>query len=182
MSFEHYIQTDFLSNQDSYDYFRYAQQLPVRFGEYDDAARKPTGLSANLSYPKALDVASRKYFPLEGYELIRSYLNVFQPTEVPRWHQDIDDIDGWDGYTVLYYSSLRWDWNDGGCTEFWLGDRIHGAIPIPNSAICFDSKVWHRATPFAEHIRYTYALKYEKYANEEIRKLTQVNYYPINGN
>ena len=112
--------------------YLYAQNAPARWGEYDDDPAKPSGSSVQVAaasepiYQKFEQVARGEFKVLEGFDLVRMYINVFFPSEVPRWHFDVVPIDKLDGYTVLYYPHLNWERNQGGCTEFWVEDHVYG--------------------------------------------------------
>ena len=153
--------------------YLYAQNAPARWGEYDDDPAKPSGSSVQVAasepiYQKFEQVARGEFKVLEGFDLVRMYINVFFPSEVPRWHFDVVPIDGLDGYTVLYYPHLNWERNQGGCTEFWVEDHVYGSLPLPNRAICFEGSQWHRATVFPDTVRFTFAMKFEKVTDDTL--------------
>jgi len=164
---EIYTKDNFLEEKHHYKSYLYASNTSARWGEYDDTPDKPSGCTVNIKNTEAIhrkfdQVARESFDVLDGFDLVRMYINVFFPSEVPRWHVDAHPIEGLEAYTVLYYPQFEWDRNDGGCTEFWAEDHIYGSLPLPNRAICFNGTLWHRATVFSDTIRYTYALKYEK--------------------
>jgi len=166
-----YTQDNFIEQSKQLRVLSYLNNSPYKWGEYDMDPNKPVGLSKNILedevYYSMLDEASRKHFSvLEGYDLVRMYVNRYQPNEPGYWHQDLMDP-RIPAYTVLYYPHLDWTRDDGGCTEFWEETHTTGILPLPNRAVCFDGKIWHRSTPFTQTIRYSVALKYENYGTED---------------
>lgn len=168
MTLEIYTKENFFPERLHHKAWHYCVNSKARWGEYDDIPEEPSGCTINIKTKEAVfkkfDQTSREAFPvLDGYELVRMYINVFFPCEYPRWHVDAEKIPGLEAYTVLYYPHLQWERNAGGCTEFWDdGNGIHGSLPLPNRAVCFEATQWHRATTFNKEVRYTFALKYEK--------------------
>ena len=167
---EIYTQDNFVEQSHIFKILSYLNNSAYKWGEYDTDPNKPTGLVKNILehefWYKLFDDASRKHFPvLEGYNLIRMYVNKYYPNEPGYWHQDLQDPTT-PAYTVLYYPNLQWTRDDGGCTEFWAEDHTYGSFPVPNRAICFDGKIFHRSTPFTDSIRHSVALKYEKDGTE----------------
>ena len=171
---ELYTKDNFLEDKHHYKSYLYASNTSARWGEYDDRPDRPSGLTVNIRehepiYKKFNQVARDSFSCLtEDFECIRMYVNVFFPGECPRWHFDTVPVDGLEAYTVLYYPQHHWERNEGGCTEFWCEDHTYGSLPLPNRAVCFDGTIWHRATPFSENVRYTYAIKYENVTDPEL--------------
>ena len=95
----------------------------------------------------------------DKYQIYRLYINYFAPREQANFHRDCDLPD--DQITLLYYPEHRFDYtmNEGGCTEFYMDDRVIGIPPKANSMSYFTSSILHRATPFRSHSRFTVAAK-----------------------
>ena len=149
-----------------------------RYGESDDNETPPTGLVADLFHWDRKDEMSSSpnhvkliynYFIKyihenyigfwNDYQVYRLYINVFAPTEMAYFHTDCEkESDQW---TFLYYPNINFDYNrnQGGCTEFALDSKIIGVPPLPNSIVRFTSSIDHRATPFRDHHRFTFAIK-----------------------
>ena len=149
-----------------------------RYGETDDGETPPTGLVCDLfhwdrkdemtSAPNHVKLIYNYFIKYihenyvgfwNDYQIYRLYINVFAPTEMPYFHTDSEgESDQW---TFLYYPKhdFEYDMNQGGCTEFALDHKIIGVPPVENSLCRFNSYVKHRATPFRDHHRFTYAVK-----------------------
>ena len=168
MTLELYTVDSFLEprlHQKAYNYAMNRGQ--ARWGEVDMNPDLPTGLTVNMNDSeeiyKKFDVLCREKFPIvKDFEVVRMYINCYMPYEQPQFHQDTIDAPGLKSYTGLYYPQLEWDKNEGGCTEFVDDDHVYGSLPLPNRALMFNGIHWHRATPFRNHVRFTYAVKYEK--------------------
>tara|TARA_E500000331_G_scaffold353147_1_gene403245 strand:- start:5688 stop:6275 length:588 start_codon:yes stop_codon:yes gene_type:complete len=169
-----FIEDDFLEprlHQKAFDYA--VHKGNARWGEVDVDPTHPTGLTINPSedeqiYQKFDQVCREKFISIAGFELVRMYINCFMPYEQPCWHEDIDpNIEGVKAYTVLYYPQLKYHIEDGGWTEFIDGNYIHGSLPLCNRAVMFDGSLTHRAQPFRNHVRFTYALKYEMITDDD---------------
>tara|TARA_E500000331_G_scaffold42656_1_gene35235 strand:+ start:2164 stop:2868 length:705 start_codon:yes stop_codon:yes gene_type:complete len=111
-------------------------------------------------YPKFWDL----------YQIYRLYINYFGPREQANFHRDCDLPDdpqdeaeqrNSNQITLLYYPKHRFDYtmDEGGCTEFYMDDRVIGIPPTANSMSYFTSTILHRATPFRSHSRFTVAAK-----------------------
>tara|TARA_B100001094_G_scaffold62289_1_gene58120 strand:+ start:308 stop:871 length:564 start_codon:yes stop_codon:yes gene_type:complete len=181
VSIEIYTEDNFLEPHLHRKAYSYAMNRgQAKWGEYDNDPSKPTGLTVNCTdtepiYKKFDEVAREKFPIIKDFELVRLYINCFMPYEQPLFHVDADPkIDGLDAYTMLYYPQLEYDRQEGGWTEFLLDDDsyVHGSLPLSNRATLFNGKLWHRATPFRNHVRFTYALKYENITdpNLDLRK------------
>jgi hypothetical protein len=98
-----------------------------------------------------------KEFPeMKDYKLYRMYVNCFSPNENPYFH-----IDGETGHTLLYYPQEDWKLDDGGETQFFIDESIHGVLPVPNRMVKFDACIKHKATSFRDRHRFTLAIKYQ---------------------
>lgn len=98
----------------------------------------------------------KKQFPeMANYKLYRMYVNCFSPNENPYFH-----IDGETGHTFLYYPQDDWKLDDGGETQFFIDESIHGVLPLPNRIVKFDACIKHKATSFRNRHRFTLAVKY----------------------
>tara|TARA_Y100001970_G_scaffold131467_1_gene162196 strand:- start:10391 stop:10927 length:537 start_codon:yes stop_codon:yes gene_type:complete len=173
-----FIEDDFLEprlHQKAFDYAR--NRGGARWGEFDKDPTRPTGLTINPDksepiYRKFDEVCREKFISLSGFELVRMYINCFMPYEQPCWHEDIDpNIKGIDAYTVLYYPQLEYNLEEGGWTEFMDDGFVHGSLPLCNRAIMFDGSLTHRAQPFRNTIRFSYALKYELITDPDLKMI-----------
>tara|TARA_B100000073_G_scaffold331687_1_gene321373 strand:- start:257 stop:778 length:522 start_codon:yes stop_codon:yes gene_type:complete len=148
----------------------FAYDAPYEYGERDNALYKPTGMIHNLEPDdeddnfvyELLDRVIREKFPeVREYNLYRAYINCFAPREIANFHVDCSEDD--DQLTFIFYANKKYNGlNDGGCTEFYLDDKIIGLPPVPNTLVKFTSWVLHRATPLISDHRFTYAFKYRK--------------------
>ena len=146
----------------------FAIDAAYTYGEEDDEGLKPTGMVCELDPECDEDdeivgifesVIYNKFPELREYKLYRAYINCFAPRETANFHQDCEE--GEDQITFIFYANPTYNGlNAGGCTEFYLDDRIIGIPPIPNTLLKFTSWVTHRATPLNSYHRFTYALKY----------------------
>tara|TARA_R100000908_G_C3740984_1_gene137568 strand:+ start:730 stop:1251 length:522 start_codon:yes stop_codon:yes gene_type:complete len=151
----------------------FAEEACYSYGERDDDKHKPTGLTCDLDPEEDEDdtivgiIESLIYarFPeIQDYKLYRAYINCFAPREIANFHVDCDP--GEDQVTFIFYANKTYNGlNEGGCTEFFLDEKIIGVPPIPNTLIKFTSSIMHRATPLKSDHRFTYALKYCKENN-----------------
>lgn len=79
-------------------------------------------------------------------------------------HQDVVAADPGQYWTLLYYANLRWDDDWGGATVL-RDPATQGVVlrhPTPNSAMLFDSSIWHAGlepTRHADQLRVTVAWK-----------------------
>ena len=127
-------------------------------------------LDCDFGYPSGLDGISYKYinfpFPREinGYPLVRAYINFYAPRELAVFH--IDDNDP-KSTTLLYYPCPTLDPDEGGATELMIDDNLIGVRSIANRLLAFKSNILHRSTPFTNYPRWTIALKYNKFITDE---------------
>lgn len=97
------------------------------------------------------------------YELDRVYANGQTYGLSGSLHQDVIDADS--SYkTFLYYPGPFWDVTYGGYTVFHdkTNDSIFSYYPTPNSAVMFDSNIWHAGLEPTRHctdLRVTVAFK-----------------------
>lgn len=149
----------------------FAYDAPYEFGERDNTVYKPTGLIHELEsddeddggevYELIDKVIREKFTEVREYNLYRAYINCFAPREIANFHVDCSDDD--DQLTFIFYANKKYNGlNDGGCTEFYLDNKIIGVPPVPNTLVKFTSWVFHRATPLKSEHRFTYAFKYRK--------------------
>lgn len=148
------------------------------YGETDNTEAPPAGMVSTLFDLKNKDLFTCAPNPVKliykffikhihekytgfwnDYQIYRLYINVFSPREFSYFHTDSgNDSDQW---TFIYYPTLDFDYdiNQGGCTEFYLDNKIIGVPPIPNSICRFSSYVKHRATSFKDYHRFSFAIK-----------------------
>jgi hypothetical protein len=95
---------------------------------------------------------------LKLHKFERAGINVIMPQTDPQYfHPDGDNI-----ITALFYINPKFDLQEGGDTQFDLGDYILGIKSEPGKLIIFDGKIEHRATYFRKNTRITAYLKYFK--------------------
>ena len=148
-----------------------------RYGETDANDKPPSGLISDLFYlidnrnnitgenEKLIynyftEYLNKKYIGvLDTYQIYRLYINSFAPREPAYFHTDAPKEA--DELTFIYYPLHCFDYNinQGGCTEFFLEEKIIGFLPYYNSIIKFDSHIEHRATAFKDQRRFTIAIK-----------------------
>jgi hypothetical protein len=109
----------------------------------------------NLFHPRVMKDFSSS---VQNMKLVEMYVNSFAPSETPYFHIDVDA--DCEGHTFLYYANQEWSRDDGGETQFLIGDELYGVLPIPNRMVHFDAKILHRATSFRNHFRFTLAVRY----------------------
>ena len=159
-----------LSPDDFREVSQFALDAGYFYGEQDDDDHKPTGLVSDLDPDDEEDddifciferVIYARFPEIKEYKLYRAYINCFAPKEVANFHKDCDD--GVDEVTFIFYANTSYNGlNEGGCTEFYLDEKIIGVPPIPNTLVKFTSWILHRATPLNSEHRFTYAFKYRK--------------------
>ena len=150
---------NFLSDKNFEWFLNFATtKAPYWCGSKDRKNTPATGMVSPIN----LDSEPMGWFnSISDLNLHESYINCFAPNERPYFHTDVADyhVDKV-GMTGLYYINDRWNYQDGGETQFLIDDEIRGIPPIPNRLVCFDSNILHKATPFRDKFRFTLALKY----------------------
>ena len=156
------VYDNFLSSEDHIKVHEYVKSCPYYYGQVDNVAsgHAPTGLTSGVDLDEEvavmLDTFLRKKMDLPT--LKRVYVNMFGPNEISHFHID-DSLEN--TYTGLYYANTEeWNYDEGGETQFLIDDEIYGILPKPNRMILFDSRLLHKATPFRDRHRWTFALKY----------------------
>lgn len=154
------ILDDFLSEEDFQNTIQYCHNSSYHYGETDNKDTPPTGMVSNIDSSEFIfnlfDSKIREFVPeVKDLKIYRMYINCFSPGENPYFHKD-----GESGITCLYYSNIEWNINDGGETQFIIGDEMTGILPIPNRMVCFDANLLHKATSFRNKHRFTIATKY----------------------
>lgn len=91
---------------------------------------------------------------LQNQKLIRSYVNLFFPSENPFFHTDGKCT------TCLFYFNPQYNLDEGGETQFLIDDKIMGVIAIPSRLVIFNGEIPHKATTFRNNPRITVALKF----------------------
>ena len=115
----------------------YCEQAKYTYGEKDDENVAPTGMSAEI---RAGELIYRFLFEMTqplvpDLCLVRIYVNIFAPNEVPFYHTDADQ-----GMTFLYYPHKEmWTPNFLGQTEFYVNDKSYSVAPEPNRLCFFDA-------------------------------------------
>lgn len=161
-----YVIDDFLESQDQKGVFAYCKIACYEVDMKDDpTSPTPTGVIHNI--PEHENIV--KFFTnkiqssVSGFEqsiLQRRHINYFHPRETPFFHRDYES-DNY--YTFIYYPQMEThDVNEGGETQFHIDDLIYGIPPKSNRLLYFKSNIWHRATTFRNHGRFTLALIYNK--------------------
>ena len=170
------IYDDFCGISNYQKMWKYVQDAKYIHGEVDHQGSYPIGmvhelpLDCDFGYPSGLDGISYKYinfpFPREinGYPLVRAYVNFYAPRELAVFH--IDDNDP-KSTTLLYYPCPTLDPDEGGATELMIDDNLIGVRSIANRLLAFKSNILHRSTPFTNYPRWTIALKYNKFITHE---------------
>lgn len=149
----------FLSKEDFDTVVAYCNEAPYHWGEVDADGYPPTGMIHEIPQTENLYqlFASNTQKIVPELLLNRIYINCFAPTEQPYFHTD----GSFGNVTFLYYPTLNWELDNGGETQFFLNDNIHGVTPIPNRMVYFDASIPHRATTFRDRHRFTIAIKYK---------------------
>ena len=156
------VSDDYFTQRQHKFILKYCEECSYRYGEVDSSSTPPTGLIHEIPtteeiYPLIERRIEKSMGPdVNKYELYRMYVNCFAPSENPYFHVDGEEGD----LTFLYYPNMNWEPNDGGETQIYICDRIHGIPPIPNRMILFDASLLHRATTFRNSHRFTIAVKY----------------------
>tara|TARA_B100000900_G_scaffold174226_1_gene147815 strand:- start:190 stop:687 length:498 start_codon:yes stop_codon:yes gene_type:complete len=154
-----HIRDDWLKQTEQENIYRYCQLASYTYGEQDETDLAPTGLSAEI---KSSELIYRFLFEktqpiVPDLCLVRMYVNLFAPNEVPYYHTDADQ-----GTTFLYYPHTEmWTPNFLGQTEFYVNNRSYMVSPEPNRLVFFNAEILHRATSFRNKHRFTVAIKYE---------------------
>ena len=145
--------------------YKELSNLTYEHGESDYEGAEIIGLSCELNKNtlsfKILNNILKMIKELDELNLVRTYVNKFEPEDKPLFH--IDSFDS--GITALYYANDKEeDIDELGGTQFYLKDieEIKEVLNIPGRIIIFDGGIRHRATSFRNKTRYTIAFKYEK--------------------
>ena len=126
----------------------------------DDFEKESVALESRNKIIQLFRKECESQFPeLNGFELIRMYINCFAPSENPYFHIDsaVPEIKS---LTCLYYANDAWSLDDGGETQFYKDNILYGIPPEPNRMVIFDGRIKHKATSFRNKHRFTVALKY----------------------
>ena len=142
----------------------FCEQASYTYGEQDEQNVVPTGMISEITQKEHRSVYQFLYEKTQPLVpdlcLVRVYVNIFAPNEVPYFHTDADQ-----GMTFLYYPQKEmWVPNFLGQTEFFVNNKLYGSVsvaPAPNRLCYFDASILHRATSFRTTHRFTVALKYE---------------------
>ena len=150
---------DNLLEEDEYLYvLNYCQKAKFTWGETDDYGLPPTGMVHEIDNNELIHQVfqSKTQGLVPNLVLNRMYVNCFAPSENPYFHTDWEE----GGVTFLYYPTEKWNYNDGGETQFVVDGEIYGVVPLPNRLVYFDANILHRATAFRDKHRFTIAVKY----------------------
>lgn len=151
-----------LTRAENNEYLAWCRRRPWRWGESDYQGGPPAGVVSDLEDGEALtqlvERAQTLCERLQGLKLNRSYINMFMPGEIPRWHRDGAV------WTVLYYVTDEREPQLGGQTEFldYNTMEIRGVLPQPGRMIVFNGDLLHRATAYPHRERFTIALKFDR--------------------
>lgn len=149
----------------------YCLSSPYFFGETDNPSTPPCGMVSDFDPQSEICAMMNNHVynvvpSIRNLNLYASYINLFTPSENPRFHTDCEI-----GITCLYYiglietrvqqwRQLEYHPNEGGETQFLQGESSINILPIANRLAFFDANILHRATSFRNHYRFTIALKY----------------------
>lgn len=96
------------------------------------------------------------------YKLDRVYANGQTYGLSGSYHKDVESDDT-DAYkTFLYYVNPYWNYQWGGNTFFYQGEKNHNQLFIPNNGVLFDSTIYHAGlepTRHCKELRVTVAFK-----------------------
>ena len=151
---------NFFAEKEHQIIFEYCKKAAYAYGEQDNENTPVTGMIHDIPQTHFVYrlISKTLYDRVEfirDMKLYRMYINCFAPGETPYLHDD--GI----GYTFLYYANPDlYEVDEGGETQFIVGDNIMGIMPVPNRMAIFDGMVIHRAMPFRSKYRFTIAIKY----------------------
>jgi len=160
MDIEIKYENSFLDEKEHYMIYEYCKNAKYSYGESDNGDGIMTGMVHDIPETEIIYKVLRKKLEdkcpfIRQLKLYRMYINCFAPSENPYFHTD-----GENGITFLYYPNTEWNLNDGGETQFLIDDNIYGIIPLPNRLVMFPANIWHKATSFRNHHRFSIAIKY----------------------
>jgi len=156
-----HIRDNWLYPHEHENVLMFCERAKYTYGEKDDENVVPTGMISEVTQKEHRAVYQFLYEKTQPLVpdrcLLRIYVNIFAPNEIPYYHTDSDD-----GVTFLYYPHKEmWTPNFLGQTEFYVNDKSYSVAPEPNRLCFFDASILHRATSFRTKHRFTVALKYE---------------------
>lgn len=151
---------NFLNDADYKKVIKCCLSSPYFYGEGDFDNNIPTGMISEIKEGEVYEIFKREIYKqvecVKNLNLYRMYINCFAPGENPYYHTD-----GENGITCLFYVNPEVNINNGGSTEFIIGNEMVGSLPVPNKLCFFDANILHRATSFKDRHRFTVAIKYE---------------------
>ena len=158
------VSDNFFTDKEQDDILTYCEDSPYYWGELDHVGLPPVGMVHNIPEEHEIHKLVRNKIetsipPIVQIPFYRMYVNMFNPHDNPFFH--VDCADDSHGYTFLYYPQKDWNLNDGGETQFLIGENLYGITPNPNRMVMFDSRLHHKATAFRDRVRFTVAIKYE---------------------
>lgn len=151
---------NFFAEKEHQIIFDYCKKATYVYGEQDSENTPITGMIHNIPQTHFVyKLISKTLYDrvefIRDMKLYRMYINCFAPMEMPYFHDD--GI----GYTFLYYANPEvYEVDEGGETQFIVGDSIMGIMPVSNRMAIFDGTIIHRAMPFRSRHRFTIAIKY----------------------
>lgn len=130
------------------------------WGEFDNEEHERSGMVYDIDDVELKERLESVIFKadsnLANKNLVRAYVNLFQPFERPKYH-----VDG-NVTTCLFYINPKVGVNEDGATYFFENDRYVGIPPTPGRLVIFDGNLLHRASTFNSMPRISVAFKYEK--------------------
>lgn len=159
------------SEEQSLEWYQFlAYSCKFRYGETDRSDLPPTGMIINIRKRNTIENNDEIIKEIHDYllniittiipsfnenSLIRSYINLFIPKEIPYFHQD-DSC----GTTCMFYINPVTPIDEGGETQFYIDGNIKGVCPVPGRLVTFDGNLIHRATSFRNIPRITLVYKF----------------------
>ena len=151
---------DFFSYEDLLDINNFCKNAVYVFGSKDAPDLPPTGMTHTVQPDtKIYDLFKSSTEKLVGDHLLfhSILLNCFAPNENAYFHTDFPVKEC---VTFIYYPNIEWCLDWGGETQFFINEEIRGILPKPNRMIYYDSNILHKATPYRDRHRFTFAVKY----------------------
>jgi hypothetical protein len=146
------------SYQENLEIYKLILKRNFCHGEKDRSDTPACGMTSELKLTEPLtNLLQDKVLniQLDTTNLIRAYVNLFNPLDRPFFHTDGDVT------TYLFYFCPKLNLDEGGETQFYIDGEVRGILPSPGSLVRFDGRISHRATSFRTMPRITVAFKYK---------------------